>query len=69
MSDSRTGFQRLNSDDALVCKQDRVTDAGLGMEWFVCLKDGHLLNCGGSVSGYERAVWVAETLNKAKEPT
>lgn len=57
-------FQRLNSDEAIVCKQDRVTEQDARTEWFVCLKDGHLLTCGSGVEGRERAIYVAEQMNK-----
>lgn len=58
-----TTIERLQSREALVCKQDRVTEHGAGVEWFVCLEDGYLLNCGSSRDGYDRANLVAQKMN------
>lgn len=57
-------FRKLNSDEALVVKTEHITDAGPSTQWFVCIHDGHLLNCGNGLSGRTRAQWVAERLNR-----
>lgn len=53
----------LNSDRALVCKQEHHSDAGGATIWYVLLKDAHLLDCGFGVGAEKRAQSVADAIN------
>jgi len=58
-------IEDLMSDRALVCQQRLMSEIGPGTFWYVCLADGHLLNCGDGPDGRARAIDVASKLNSA----
>lgn len=60
-----TTIDELNSDRALVCKQEHHSDAGGATIWYVLLKDAHLLDCGFGFKAEERAKGVAAAINAA----
>lgn len=56
-------YEEIASDKALVCRTEKVTDAGAGTIWYVLLADGYLLDCGSGPGGQKRAEELAETIN------
>lgn len=56
-------YAEITSEKALVCRTERVTDAGGGTIWFVLLADGYLLDCGSGPGGQKRAQELAKIIN------
>lgn len=56
-------MEDLRSDRALVCRQERFTEAGPGEWFYVLMADGFLLDCGYQRGAFDRAVEVAAALN------
>lgn len=56
-------FDKLRSDEALVCRQEHRADCGVGTVWFVLLSDGYLIDCG--TQGEARANILAGIINAA----
>jgi len=54
----------LNSDKALVCRKEVVTEAGPGTIWHVLLSDGHLIDCGTGYTAERRALTLATMINE-----
>lgn len=59
----------LQSDRALVCKQEHPSDAGGATSWYVCMSDGFLLNCGFGSKSEKRAISIARMINAAENET
>ena len=56
-------FEELKSDRALVCQREYANDEGTWIIWYVCLDDGHLLDCGYGRTAQARAERVATAIN------
>lgn len=60
---TRHTYEEIASEKALVCRTEKITDAGAGTVWYVLLADGYLLDCGSGPAGEKRARDLAWVIN------
>lgn len=53
---------------AMICREDRGGNEGGATFWFTRLPDGYLIGCGYQAGARERALAIAEAINRSDWP-